>query len=70
MLGAVVLEDAPDVGGLADEQQVAEEDRDPDQPLDEVLDDAVLDVRGGDAGDEQRQQEEDPDAGEQRDAGA
>ena len=32
-------------GGPRDQQQVAEEDRDPDQALDEVLDEAVLDVR-------------------------
>jgi hypothetical protein len=44
VLGAVVLEDAPDVGRLGDEDEVAEEDPDPDQALDEVLDDAVLDV--------------------------
>ena len=40
--------------------------RDPDQALDEVLDEAVLDVRGRDARDEQRQQEEDADAGDER----
>ena len=45
VLGAVVLEHAPDVRGPRDQQQVAEEDRDPDQALDEVLDEAVLDVR-------------------------
>ena len=44
VLGAVVLEDPPDVRGARDQHQVAEEDRDPDQPLDEVLDQAVLDV--------------------------
>ena len=32
-------------GGAADQREVAEEDRDPDEPLDEVLDEAVLDVR-------------------------
>ena len=67
VLGAVVLEDPPDVGRLADEHEVAEEDRDPDEALDEVLDDAVLDVRGRDARDEERQQEEDPDPREQGD---
>ena len=61
VLGAVVLEDAPDVRRAPDEQQVAEEDRDPDQALDEVLDEAVVDAGGRDDGDEQRQQEEDPD---------
>ena len=66
VLGAVVLEDAPDVRGLRDQEQVAEEDRDADQALDEVLDEAVLDVRGRDARDEQRQQEEDADAEQER----
>ena len=65
VLGAVVLEDAADVGGAPDQDQVAEEDADPDQPLDEVLDQAVLDVRRGDRGDQQGQQEEDADAGHQ-----
>ena len=59
VLGAVVLEDAADVRRARDEHQVAEEDRDPDEALDEVLDEPVLDVGGRDAGDEQRQQEED-----------
>ncbi len=45
----------------------SEEDRDLDQPLDEVLNDLVLDVAGCGAGDEQGQQEEDPDARYQRD---
>ena len=66
VLGAVVLEDAGDVRRATDQREVAEEDPDPDEPLDEVLDQAVLDVRGGHRGDEQRQQEEDPDAGHQR----
>ena len=44
VLGAVVLEHALDVLGLGDQQQVADEDRDPDQALDEVLDEPVLDV--------------------------
>ena len=44
VLGAVVLEDPPDVRRAPDQQQVAEEDHDPDQPLDEVLDEAVVDV--------------------------
>ena len=65
MLGAVVLEDPMDVGGPRDQGEVPEEDPDPDQALDEVLDQVVLDVRGRHAGDEQRQQEEDPDAGHQ-----
>src|SRR5207244_871567 len=65
VLGAVVLEDAPDIAGLGDEQQVAEEDRDPDQALDEMLDEPVLDVRGRGARDQERQQEEDPDTGDQ-----
>ena len=36
-------------GGPRDQREVAEEDRDPDQALDEVLDEAVLDVRRRDA---------------------
>ena len=68
MLGAVVLEDPPDVLGPRDQEQVAEEDRDPDQALDEVLDEAVVDLRGGDAGDQERQEEEDADAGQERHA--
>ena len=35
-------------------EQVAEEDRDPDQALDEVLDEAVVDAARGDRGDHQR----------------
>ena len=62
VLGAVVLEHPPDVRRLRDEHQVAQEQRDPDEALDEVLDEAVLDVAGRDAGDEQRQQEEEADA--------
>ena len=60
VLGAVVLEDAPDVRHPRDQAQVAEEDGDPDQALDDVLDpvgstrDVVL------TGEEQRQQEEQP----------
>ena len=38
VLGAVVLEDAPDVRRPRDQRQVAEEDRDPDEALDDVLD--------------------------------
>ena len=37
VLGAVVLEDAPDLRRPADEQQVADEDGDPDEALDQVL---------------------------------
>ena len=61
VLGAVVLEDPADVRRPPDEHEVAEEDRDPDEALDEVLDEPVVDVGRRDAGDEQRQQEEDPD---------
>ena len=64
VLGAVVLEDAPDVRGPGDEREIAEEDRDPDEALDEVLDEAVVDLARGERGDEQREQEEDPDAGD------
>ena len=46
--------------------EIAQEDRDADEALDQVLDEAVVDVRRRDAGDEQRQQEEDADAGDQR----
>ena len=63
VLGAVVLEHAPDVRRPGDQQQVAEEDRDPDEPSTRCWTSAVVDVRGRDRGDEQRQQEEDPDAG-------
>ena len=45
VLGAVVLEDPLDVRHLRDQHQVAEEDPDPDEPLDHVLDEAVLDAR-------------------------
>jgi hypothetical protein len=41
VLGAVVLEDAPDVGGLGDQDEVAQEDPDADQALDQVLDESV-----------------------------
>ena len=42
VLGAVVHEDPLDLGGLADDREVAEEDRDADEPLDKMLDEAVL----------------------------
>ena len=45
VLGAVVLEDPADVRRARDQHEIAEEDRDPDQPFDQVLDEAVLDVR-------------------------
>ena len=35
-------------GDATDQREVAEEDRDPDEALDEVLDEAVVDVRGRD----------------------
>ena len=44
VLGAVVLEHAADVRARGDEREVAEEDRDPDEALDEVLDEAVVDA--------------------------
>ena len=44
VLGAVVLEHPPDVRRLGDEHQVADEDRDPDEPFDQVLDQPVVDV--------------------------
>ncbi len=47
VLRAVVLEHAPDVGGAADDQQVAHEDGDPDGRLDEVLDERVTAVDHG-----------------------
>ena len=40
VLRAVVLEHAPDLRRPADDQQVAHEDDDPDERLDEVLDEA------------------------------
>ena len=54
VLGAVVLEDACDVRRPTDQGEVAEEDPDADEPLDEVLDQPVLHVRGGDGGDQER----------------
>src|SRR6185295_8569291 len=47
--------------------EVAEQQPHPDQPLEQVLDQAVVDARRGDARDEERQQEEEPDAEDRRD---
>ena len=61
MLRAVVLEHPPDLRRAADHQQVAHEDDDPDERLDEVLDEGVAAVDhgvGGALGHEQRQQHE------------
>ena len=68
VLRAVVLEDAADLAGPTDEQQVAHEDDDADEPLDEVCDegleataDLAEDERDAALRDEQRQQHEEAD---------
>ena len=75
VLGAVVLEDAPDLRRAADEQQVAHEDGDPDETLDEVLDEGLVraterSARGRALRQEQRQQHEqaegEPDGDDER----
>ena len=73
VLGAVVLEDATDVGRQRDEQQVADEQGDPDQPFEERLDDPVAAGGGrglgarGERRKNQREQEEDADRNGKRD---
>ena len=45
VLGAVILEDAPDVLHPADEQDIGQEEDDPDHPVDQIEDDPVVDWR-------------------------
>jgi hypothetical protein len=68
VLGAVVLEHAGDVRGPRDECEVTQEDRDPDEPFGQVLDQPVVLPAGRDGGDEEREEEEDADTGDQSDA--
>ena len=62
VLGAVVLERAPDVGGTAHEHQVADEDRHSNEALRELEPEALVHTADGRLSQEQRQQEEDGDA--------
>jgi hypothetical protein len=66
VLGAVVLEDAPQVLQPRQQDEVAEEDRDPDDLLDDHEDDRVGQRVAEDARDAHRQQEEEPDRQRQR----
>ena len=68
VLGAVVLEDASDVRREGNQHEIAHEQADPDKPLDEMLDEPVLDVANRGAREEQRHQEEHADADGQGDA--
>jgi hypothetical protein len=66
VLGAVVLEGPSHVVRLPDEEQVAEEDPDLDEPLDGMFQQAPLRRKHG-ACDDQRQEEEEPDPEGERD---
>ncbi len=67
VLGAVVLERAPHVRRPRHQQQIAEEDDDLDHALGELQPEALVHAPDGRLGEEERQQEEDPDAESQRD---
>ena len=68
VLGAVVLEDAADVRRATDQREVAEEDRRPGRaPRRGAGSRPFSTFAVVTRGDEQRQQEEDPDAGDERD---
>ncbi len=66
MLGAVVLEDAPEVGKAADRGDVADEDRSPDDPFDQPEEDGGTELVLDQAGQPDRDDEEEPDREGQR----
>ena len=60
VLGAVVREDAPDVAHHADGDDVADEERQSNQPLDRVGEEVGVGNALGERGQEERQEEEQP----------
>ncbi len=72
VLGAVVLEHAAQVRELGDDDDVGDEDRDPDDALDEPEEEALAEPVVEQAGEEQRREEEEgdgePEGDDERDA--